>query len=178
MNKKFKILTLIGIIVIGIIIGITIYYNATSKANKSLLIVSSYSNFAWAPSFSGTAIFDDGTIYSWEFNGSTYEDYKKYIGFSNIETKKGLEKFIIKKGTMKLKTVSQEDLKHIKDYINNLNIENISYKTDCHGADMGTSYTSIYKNDVEYKLREHGDCDGESKNNNVQDLLNLISKYM
>ena len=177
-NKINRNLILIVIVIIIVaIIGTTICKNILIKADKSLLAVNSYSNFAWSPSFSGTAIFDDGTIYSWKFHGTSNMDYKKYIGMNNIDTKKGLEKFIIKKGSKKIKYVSQNDLKLLKELINNLSVDNTNYQKECHGADMGTSSISVYKENEEYKLAEYGDCDGESKSNNVQELLTLIKKY-
>ena len=86
MNRKIIMSIIIVLIVttIGILIGNKIYINNEStreeKTNKSLLVVDLYSNYAWGISFSGSAIFDDGSIYSWKFNGSTNSEYEDYIG--------------------------------------------------------------------------------------------------
>lgn len=152
-------------------------YDKKNDQIKSILVSDSYFNYAWGISFNGNAIFDDGTIYSWNFHGDNENEYRKFIGHNNIETKTGLENFILNKADIKVQKVSNEDLQQLKNRINNLLDEDTNFVENCHGADMGTNTISVYKNGKELKISEHGDCDGNIISNNTSHILSLINKY-
>ena len=180
MKKKviIPIIVTLIVIIIGIFIGYKINGKNRQYQNKSILVSVSHSNYAWGITFSGSAIFDDGTIYSWDFNDSDDNDYTKYIGDNNIDTKKGLEKFILNKGNIKVKKVSNNDLEKIENYINNLTEEDTNFDITCHGADIGDTTISVYKNDEQLVLSRSGDCDGNSNSYSALKLLALIDKYL
>ena len=175
--KKKRTIIIIIIVLIVIIIGYIIFNNDKNK-NKSLLVVDSFSNHAWEPTFYGTAIFDDGSIYIWNFDHIIHRNYHKYIGDNNINTKYGLEDFILKRGYRRLRKVSNKDLDKLKKYINDLNDEDINFDVNCHGADIGNTIISVYKNNEELILSRSGDCDGNSKTYNVSKILSFIDKYL
>lgn len=135
-----------------------------------LLAVNSYSNYAWSVSFSGTAIFSDGSIYTWQENNNS--KIKKY----DIHTTEGLEEFILEEGKLKSKKVSNNDLKNLKKYVNLVKDEiEITYP----GADMGTSTTYIInKKGEKITLKRSGDSEGKNKTDTSKKILNIIDKYL
>ena len=169
------------LILISIVIAITCTLlllnnnNSKSKARQNiskspdLLAINSYSNYAWGYSFSGTAIFSDGSIYTWKENDSS--DVENY----DLQTTKGLEEYILKEGKLKNKKVSDKDLKEIKKHINKVD-DDINIKHP--GADIGTySITIINKNNKQITLKCSGDSTGENQTENSQKLLKIIEKY-
>ena len=153
--------------------------NSNNKKTKSikealtspkLLAVNSYSNYAWSVNFSGTAIFSDGSIYTWQENSNS--KIKKY----DINTTEGLEKFILEEGKLNKQTVSDNDLKNLKKYIN---LVEDDIKITYPGADMGTSTTYIInEKGKEITLKCSGDSEGKNKTEASKKLLNIIEKYL
>lgn len=178
MKKKVIILTIVALVIA--IIGLLIINKPKDEKNyqaPTFLIVKTYSNYAWNTQFNGIAIFDDGTIYSWDYEEKTDGNYNDYIGDNDIETKSGMKDFILDKGTKRIKKVSDNDLNRLKEYINNLNDEDVNYEEKCLGADMGTTSISVYKNDKKYTLSTSGDCEGKSKTETAKKILDIIKKY-
>ena len=150
MKRKVITYILAIIVIIGVLLCIKM---GNRSKDSSLLVVSTYSNFAWVSQYKGSAIFSDGTIYTWDFHG---EDYKENTKDYDLQSKDGLEKFILEKGTKKINSVSKSELKEMKKSINEF--QDKDYNLDCHGADMGSSIVSIYQDDKEITIRQSGDC--------------------
>ena len=176
-NKKRNLLIILLLIIV-IIIGFFIYkfcdnknYKDTlNKENKRILVESSYSNYAWTAQFSGTVIFNDGTIYSWNSNN------KKENGNYNINSTDGLKSYVLENGKKRLKRVTSKDIEKIENYINNLeDTIDIEYP----GADQGTSRISVWNSDDQkITLSLKGDSVGENKSEIAQELLKLIDRYL
>lgn len=142
---------------------------STTKASN-LLVVSSYSNHAWSYTFSGTAIFSDGSIYTWKENN--YSNVKNY----NLETPEGLKQYILKNGKLGSKEVSDNDLTKIESYINKIKNEIVLNHP---GADFGTSIISIYNNNGEkINIKYSGDTVGINQTYEAQELLKLLENYL
>ena len=177
-NKKRNLLIILLLIIV-IIIGFFIYKfydnrhyrDELSKDAKKILVEESYSNYAWTAQFSGTAIFNDGTIYSWNSDNN-----KKENGNYNINSADGLKSYILENGKKRLKRVTSEDIEKIENYINNLEDSiDIGYP----GADQGTNRISVWNSDnQEIKLSLKGDSVGENKSEIAQELLKLIDRYL
>lgn len=178
MKKKVIIPIIVGMLIIiaGIIIGLQKMNN--NDNNKSLLVVRTYSNYAFPSQFNGTAIFDDGSVYGWNFKGSTDKEYKEYIGNNDINTKKGLEKFILKRGKKRPNNVPSKELEEIKRIVNNLTEEDTDYEVGCSAVDAGNFSTAAFKNKTRYEIKVSGACDGTSKTTNSSKLLAIANKYL
>ena len=181
MKTKKKVIILIILALVIAIIGILIINKPKEEKEfqvPAFFIVKSYSNYAWSTQFNGTAIFDDGTIYNWDYEEKTDGNYFDYIGDNDIETQSGMKNFILEKGSKKIIKVSSNDLEKLKEYIKNLNDKDIDYEEKCLGADMGETSISVYKEDKEYILSSSGDCEGTSKSKNATNILEIIDKYL
>lgn len=158
MKNKKKVTIIIIVALVIAIIGILIITKPKEEKEyqaPAFLIVKSYSNYAWSTVFNGIAIFEDGTIYSWDYEEITDGNYNDYIGNNDISTQSGIKDFILNKGTKKTEKVSDDDLNELKKYINNLNDEE----------------------DKKYTLSINGDCEGQSKTKNAKKILDIINKY-
>ena len=165
---------IILIILCALMVGVAVNQKSGSNNDSGefeLLAVKLYSNYAWGFQFNGTAIFTDGSIYTWSHSGN------KNIGDYKINTAEGLKKYIMDKGKKKLKSVSKKDLDKIKKYVNEIKKEDINLSKNCHGADMGSSTFEVHKNGELVLLYEKGDCDRESDNKKVNELVDIITKY-
>ena len=180
MKNKKKVTIIIIVALVIAIIGILIITKPKEEKEyqaPAFLIVKSYSNYAWSTVFNGIAIFEDGTIYSWDYEEITDGNYNDYIGNNDISTQSGIKDFILNKGTKKTEKVSDDDLNELKKYINNLNDEDVNYEENCLGADRGETSISVYKEDKKYTLSTSGDCEGQSKTENAKKILDIIKKY-
>ena len=166
-NKRLIIILVVAFLIIATISIYSLF--AKKNENAKLLVVKTYSNYAWGFQFNGKAIFDNGSIYTWnESDNSTTKDYE-------IETIEGLKEYILNEADLKYKKVSKKDLKQIKEYINK--IED-SIKPENAGADMGTATIFIIdENDNKIILKRTGDSVGENKKEEAQELLKIIEKY-
>lgn len=171
LSTIFLIILLIVIIIMGFFIYKLYKDKQISKRNtnelniegKQLLIEKSYHNSAWGFRYNGMAIFNDGTIYSWD-----YTDNRHFTG--------ELKNLILEKGNLENKKVSAEDLEKIKEYINN--IED-TLEIEYQGMDMGEEKVSVWNSSgKEIKLSVKGDGVGENKTKNAQELLKIIDKYL
>lgn len=168
MKKKVIILIAIGLIVIGSVIALLIH-NKGGKREKSLLVVASNYSFKIGATYGGTAIFDDGTIYTWYYS-STKSEYNGYVGNYSINTKDGFTKFVMDKATKSEKNVSKGDLKQINKYIKNISEKDVNCDIDYNKY----SSITIYKNNEVIKLDMSDACD---VNANIKELSSLINKY-
>ena len=147
------------------------YKDELSKDNKKILIEKSYSNYAWSAQYNGMAIFNDGTIYSWNLTGNM-KDLENY----NVNSADGLKNYILENGKLENKKISAKDLEKIEEYINNIE-DSIEIKYP--GADQGTTTISAWNsNGKEIILSVKVDSVGENKTNNAQELLKIINRYL
>lgn len=165
------------IILVILVIIITLFCILFAKENKyssntadfKLLVIDTYSNYAYGSQFYGTAIFDNGYIYTWkEDNNSNTQKYK-------IGTSEGLKEYILNEGKRKTKRVSNNDLELIREYVSQIQDD---IKITHSGADQGTK--SIYVIDEENNeiiLKCSGDSNGENTTKEAKELLELIEKY-
>ena len=177
MKKRITIISII-IAIILIIIGVVIGYRNTNNTNKSLLVVRTYAKYTSSSRFDGTAIFDDGSVYSWNFKGSTDKEYKKYIDNNNIDTKKGLEKFILKRGKKRSNKVPSNELEEIKRIVNSLTEKDTNYEVGCSATQSGNFSTVAFKDTTRYEIKVSGACDGTSKTTNSSRILAIANKYL
>ena len=172
-NKKFFLI--IGVIIIVTIIVIVFcinigksYRDELDDKYKQIIAEKSYINFAWGFQYSGMAIFNDGTIYKWNFEGS-HIDYK----VNNLEEHR---KWILEHGSKVGKKVSENDLQESEKIAanleNNIDLKNTAY-------DAGSNSISVWNADgKKITLKESGDYSGENKSNEAQRLISIISKYL
>lgn len=169
--KKIAIILLI----VSIITILFIYFflkkdEYVTNKDINFLIVSSYSNYAWEAHFKGTAIADNGNIYTWDEYGKVNKKGYK------IATAEGLQKYILKESKLKNKKVSNNDLNKLKEYITNLE-DKITFKYP--GADQGTSTISvIIDGNEEITLKSTGDVIGKNKTKEAQKIIKIIDKYL
>lgn len=172
-NKK---IIIISIIVLIIVAGAFIlfknmnksYRNELSNSEKTILAEKSYMNFAWGFQYSGMAMFNDGTIYKWNFEGSN-ADYK-------VNNSKEHGNWILENGSKVNRKVSETDLDEIEKNIANLE-NNIDRKNTAY--DAGSNSISVWNDDnKEVILKESGDYTGENKSDSSQNLIKIINKYL
>ncbi len=141
------------------------YREELDNDKKEVLAISSYSNYAWSVQENKTVIFNDGTIYYWDFNGSI-EDI--------IDLDKGNTKvFMLENGKKLDIKVTNKDLEKIEKEIKN--VEKIDGQK-CLGADQGTHGIYVVKNGKEIAIEITGDC--ESKDKKYENIVNIIKKYV
>lgn len=170
-NKKIIIVPFVIVIT-----GIFILFNNMNKSyltelsndEKRIVAENAYMNFAWGFQYSGMAMFNDGTIYKWNFEGSN-ADYK-------VNSTEEHAQWILEHGTRVSKKVTEDDLKVIEQNINNLygsiNSKNTAY-------DAGSNYITVWdSNNKQIILKESGDYTGENKSNTSQKLISIINKYL
>ena len=170
MKNKEKLTIIIIVTLIIAIIGLLILSMHNDKKNnktKDLLAIKMYLLDGWGQDYYGTAIFDDGTIYMWNYIEKIDGSFDEYI--EDTSTKSGMKKFILDNGIKKIRKVSKKDLNELKKYINNLTAEDVDYpQTFC--DDCGEESILVYKDNKEYIL-SIANTDytmGESKTENVQ----------
>jgi hypothetical protein len=168
-SKKLKILIVLGILIIGVF-GYFFFGKNKINPNAELLIINSYSNYAWGFQFHGTAIFDDGSILTW----NNVKESNSKIEY-DIGTTEGLKQYILNEGKLKIRKVSNNKLEKIKE-----NIEKLEDKIEIEmpGADQGT--TSIYvinANNEKITLKYMGDWNGENQTVESKEILEIVEKY-
>ena len=170
MNKKIISYFLVLVILFALIFIIpSLFHKEQPKElndeEKQILVISSYSNFAWVVTMNKKVIFDDGTIYTWEYSEEEYgiDDIYKYTD----------KEFMLKNGKKLDKKVNTKDLEQIKKYIKNVE-ETDDYK--CMGADQGIYNIYVVKNNEEILINSRGDCIKEIEK--YKPLVDLIKKYI
>lgn len=131
--------------------------NSVIHDDYGVLVEKSYANYAWGKVYNGTVICNNGEIY--EFDG----ELDKVDVLKSQNTKK------------KIKTVSESDLRLIKEYITSIEEK---YEEKSVGCDMGSSSISIYSNDKRIVLSETGDWERNNTSKYTRELLQIISKYL
>ncbi len=137
---------------------------------RKIIITRYYYNYTLRFIYIGKAIFDDGSIYGWNYIGHTF-DFLEY----NLETEEGLKKYILEKGKLVDRIVKEEDLKKMKEYIED--IENV-LTFDYFEHDRGVCNISVWKDNQETIIKSMGDCSGENESESSKKLLKLIDKYV
>lgn len=178
MRKNIIIISVIILsMILGGVIGYMIINNSPNNyrpelnmENKKILAVMSYSNYAWGVTFNGKAIFNDGSIYSWNFNGTVKE-----FGNYDVASYDDIKSYIAKNGKKSKEKLSNNELDKMEGYIKRLN-DLIDLK--CMGADQGVSLIYVWSGDKKIKLSSSGDCNGENVTYNGKRLLSLINKYL
>ncbi len=169
MNKK--IIIILSVLILGIILFIFInilkkgYKKELNNLEKQVLVISSYSNYAWGIQIKEKVIFNDGTIYTWNFDGNN-DDLNNY-------DKSNEKEFILKNGIKSSIKVSSKDLDKLNEYIKKVD-NTTEYK--CMGADQGTNSIFVIKNNEKILINSSGDC--IKKINEYESLINLIEKYL
>lgn len=172
-NKKIIFLSII-ILIIAVVLVIILnnmnksYRKELSNSEKAILAEKAYMNFAWGFQYSGMAMFNDGSIYKWNFEGSNL-DYK-------ADTSEEHSKWILEHGSLISKKVTEDDLEEIEKNIDNVE-NNIEKKNTAY--DAGSNYISIWNTDGKrITLKESGDYTGENKSTTSQKLISIIDKYL
>lgn len=179
--KKKLLLLIVFILIVITLIALYSPSNHTSSlaqyrpeldiVDKKILAEKSYSNFAWGVQYTTSIIFNDGTIFTWNFSGSL-NDYP----FFNNDSKEYRINYILENGTKESKKVSITDLELMENSIESLED---SIKIKYPGADQGTSCTSVWNsNGTEIKLRLSGDAEGKNKEKNAKKILEIIDNYI
>jgi len=184
MSSKRKLLIIAIAVLIAIVVGLLVLNKEKlmkKDDNKDsivcnddqLLVVKSHINFAWGFTFYGSAIFYDGSIYTW--NSAKSNDEKTKLDLGETEA---LKEYIKTNGVKKEGKVSEEDLEEIKGYISKLTKKDTDFTLEHKAYDMGDFSFSVYKNDVEISLRESGDYQGGNSTKNIKKLISLTEKYL
>lgn len=155
-------------VIIAVVTIITVVFCvfAFMKNSKRIIAIKAYENYAWGFSYSGEAIFSDGTIYEWGVS----EDY----GSQGIT--KTHEEWILENGRLIDKVVSENDMKKIRRNIDSLNDD--FQRSESFMNDFGSEYISVWKNNKEIYLEEYGDTPGKNDSKESQNLINIINKYL
>jgi hypothetical protein len=143
-------------------------FSESNYDEKKIIAEKAYKNYAWGFNYNGMAMFDDGTIYKWNFSGS-YVDYNVNSNSEHIQ-------WIIEHGNEVDEKVSEEDLNKIKQ-----NIETLDGTIDFENTalDAGSSYIVVWNsNDKKITLREKGDLTGENNSTNTKKLIEIIETYL
>lgn len=170
MKNKSNILIIFTLIVmISIVVIVSLIPKRSDYIDTKFVILNTYSNYAWTTNFQGSAIYDDGTIYTWnETNKNKLNEYQ-------IGTPQGIKKYIEDEAKKSNKKVSDRDLIELKKYINSLK-DNI--KLQYPGADQGTNTISVItNNNIEIVLKKTGDSVGENKTQESQNIIKIVEKY-
>ena len=135
--------------------------------DAQLLVVKSYTNYAWGFQSTGSAIFDDGSILTWNNNS--------VVSKNNLMTNEGVKQFILNNGKLKSAKVADKDLEKIKENISKLEDK---IEIEMPGADQGT--TNIYivnDNNDKIDLKYTGDWIGENQTEESKEILKIVKKY-
>ena len=131
------------------------------------MVEKSYINYAWKFKYSGMAIFNDGTIYKWDYSG----DETSY----NVYTFEDQSRWILENGELVNNKVIISDLEDIENSI--LNLEDSIESTNT-ANDAGLKRISIWKDNKKISLKEEGDYTGENKTTSSQNIIKIITKYL
>ena len=175
MNKKTII---IGSIILVIILTLVFILSSKPKTieDAEVLVVSKDFNFKSGATFGGSAIFDNGMVYTWYYS-STKSDYNHYIGSYSLYTKDGIKKFIMDKGKLLDKSVSYSDLSQIKSLINKLKEEDV--QSNCNEGKNIYSTLTLYKQDEEYKLvTSSKECEEHNPTETMKKLQDILGNYL
>ena len=171
MKKKYIFLLIIIVLLISFIIYDVISINLSKplKVDKKLVLVTnSHINYAWAFTYSGTAIFNDGTIYDWNYNKeSFYPDKMSFEEQSN---------WILKEGKIRKTVVKEKDIKRLTKLIEEVND---SIKLEYSGADMGKNSLDVwnYSTNKKITIKQTGDSSGTNKTSKAKSIRRITSKY-
>lgn len=143
------------------------------KNEVQLLVVNSHINFAWGFDFHGSAIFSDGSIYTWDSNKNSNGVVRFDLG--DVEV---LKEYIKSNGTKEENRVPEEDLDEIKEIISKLTKKETEFTSEHRAYDMGGGSISVYKDDVEIELRKSGDYVGSGAGRNVSKLISLTKRHL
>lgn len=169
MKKKVLLLIILLLVVVGC--GKKNKSKESEELDNSLLVVAADYHFKYAATNGGTAIYGDGTVYTWYFSISKKE-YNSYMGSYSIGSKTGFDQFIKDKAKKSTKVVSKEDLIKIKNNIDKLGNPDTNCKDDIIYSDI-----TIYKDNLPIRYSTSGKCDLTGSNESLKELLELINKY-
>ena len=169
-KKSMIIIASIVLVVVGIIV-LFVCKNGKESGDLPLVVVSNY-DMKYGASFGGTAIFNDGSIYTWYYS-STKSDYNNYVGSYSINTRDGFKEFIVDKAKKKEEKVSSGDLLKIKKLVKKIKEEDT--KLNCNVDYVKYSEIVIYKKDDVLKLSTSEEC--SSENNIIKELVSIINGY-
>lgn len=175
-NKKI-LLILIPILFLIILITLFLvqkflsksYRNELSNNKKSLLIESSHENYAWGWRYSGTGIFSDGTIYTW--------DNSNYDGNAPEDTNMALSNWILTYGTKQDLKVTTKDLSKLESNLSTLK-DALTYSEDnIPMYDAGLTYICIWSGDTSFILSASGDYFGKNMTKESKTIRSIAKPY-
>ena len=175
--KKRIIFVLFIIIVLIVSLGIYIKTNQNKESEdhqrNTLIVVNLYYNNAWTRICGGSAIFNDGSIYTWNLKGE-----QANFDSNQLNNRKEMEQYILKNAQKEENSISKEDLKKLKNYIKKLSSDEETITLTCIGNDMGSGYYIVWKDDKTSKILSiNGDCYGSLDNQYAEKIENISNKY-
>ena len=137
MKKRLIIILLIILVVAVMAVSFIVSINNKDISELKVIAEKSCINYAWGFQYKGEAILSDGTIVKW--NKSNLNSLSDEI--------KEQSNWIINNSDIKIKKVSNKDLKELNQYISKIKDE-FEYEGS-QGADMGATCFKIYNYDTE-----------------------------
>ena len=110
-NTKNIIKILLVVILVTLVVIYRFIPKQTKNVNAKFIILHTYVNYAWGTQFNGKAIYEDGSIYTW----NDIDDIllKKY----EIGTPNGIKDFIKNEATLSKTKIDKKDLLKIKESV-------------------------------------------------------------
>ena len=171
MKKVFWILVTIMVVLVLVYVSFYHFISKSDVSTETIILESSYINYAWGFQYNGKVICDSGNIYSF-----SKSDRAAYVSAStDLET---LNNYILSGDTKFVGRVNDKDLKTMKEYAKT--IDNNYTEAVSGGNDMGANVISIWDYDKNEKtlLKETGDWNKENTSENAKKLNEPIEKYM
>lgn len=171
MKRVYWIILTIMVVLILVYVSFCHFISKSDVSTETIILESSYINYAWGFQYNGKVICNSGNIYS-----SSKSDRAAYASASaDLET---LNNYILSGDTKFVGRVNDKDLQAMKEYTKT--IANNYTEAASGGNDMGANVISIWDYDKNEKilLKETGDWNKENTSENAKKLNELIEKYM
>ncbi len=143
----------------------------TAEVSSNILVEYSYSNYAWAKTYKGCVIFDDGSIYEFDIDFPIPDEY-------NFDDTDSFSNYILKYGKKKKTKLLNGDLENLKENVEKYALSNDSFDIDYIGCDMGDTVIKVYYNNEKFLISTSGDANGKSTSDEGEYIYLKAAKYL
>lgn len=170
--NKYK-WAIVATVFVIIILSFSFFYRylpTLDKKEKKVILENYYLNTYDGFKYSGVALCNDGTIYTW--------DSVDEISFSKATTMDEKSSWIIDNGLLSNKKISRSKMKKINDYISNLDDE--STTSILKSSTDGTITIRVwdYDDSKYYILKESGGFETLNDSKYSKKIIKFVEKYL
>lgn len=152
-------------------LGSLVYPEEKDISDKKIVLEYSSTNYAWARTYMGNVIFDDGTIYSYDVD---FQNLSENTDIGDLDDRIN---YIFEYGIKENRRVSTKDLEKIQDITDKLFEDEPILETKNMGADIGITKVIVYRDNIPLVISVSGDSYGQLEGSDINFIMNKVRYY-